>query len=112
MKNLTNQIKSKFLSVLTLTLSITPMAALAQTSKTKSTVYTQQILHLSTGSACAQNSWKNRGRAPAGYINGMALSYARSLCRIYSTDTKVPGRSVLISASSQNPKKDVLAYYQ
>lgn len=112
MKILTNQIKKQFVGVLTLTALTAPVAAFAQSSKMKSSVYTQQISQLALNSSCAQTSWKNRGRAPAGYINGMALSYARSLCRIYSADTKTPGRSVLMSASSQNPKKDVLAYYQ
>lgn len=112
MKILTNQIKKQFIGVLTLTAFVAPVATSAQTSKPKTTVYTQQISQLAVNSACAQTSWKSRGRAPAGYINGMALSYARSLCRIYNTDAKTPARSVMIAASSQNPKKDVLAYYQ
>lgn len=32
-------------------------------------------------SECAKYSWKDRGRAPAGYIQGLAETFRRSLCR-------------------------------
>ena len=44
--------------------------------------YSDQIKTLVANSACANYSWRNRGQAPIGYINGVALSYARSLCRL------------------------------
>lgn len=37
-------------------------------------------------SACAETSWKNRGKAPAGFIKGMALVYARAECRARKGD--------------------------
>lgn len=58
-------------------------------------------------------SWKNRGRAPAGYIKGVALSFARSLCRLKNYDVNSPLKidSILSSASIGNTKKDALAHY-
>jgi hypothetical protein len=50
-------------------------------SQAVSTSYAQQITTLAGNSACLKTSWKDRGRAPAGYIKGVALSFARCLCR-------------------------------
>lgn len=54
---------------------------------------------LAANSSCAKYYWQNRGKAPAGYVKGMALAYARSLCK----------PSVLPSLGSTD--KDALAYY-
>lgn len=35
---------------------------------------------LATNSSCAKAEFKNRGRAPVGYIKGMALMYAKAYC--------------------------------
>ncbi len=37
---------------------------------------------IASASSCANQVWKERGRAPSGYIKGMALVYAKSLCRL------------------------------
>lgn len=74
--------------------------------------YVDQIKELAAGSTCASYSWKNRGRAPAGYIKGMAMSFARSLCRVNSyVQTPSPLASILSKADSQN-SKDALTHYQ
>lgn len=52
-------------------------------------------------SACAKYLWKGRGKAPRGYILGMAKTYSRSFCR------KNP---VMLQASA-SPEADALAYY-
>jgi hypothetical protein len=71
--------------------------------------YIDQIKIIAGNSACANTIWAGRGRAPAGYIKGVSLSYARSLCRLKNNSSL----SLLMSnASSGNAAKDVMAYYQ
>lgn len=52
-------------------------------------------------SACAKYAWKDRGRAPVGYIKGVVASYQKSICR------KDPVMTQPISDGS----KDALAWY-
>ncbi len=62
------------------------------------------ILSLAGNSACAAYKWSDRGVAPKGYIKGMALMYARDLCRkdaISGAMTKALGNSSV----------DALAWY-
>jgi hypothetical protein len=40
----------------------------------------QRIAEIAARSACARHNWTDRGFAPVGYIKGMALMYAKSLC--------------------------------
>ena len=84
----------------------------AMSINASSGAYSQHILSLASGSSCAKYSWKNRGRAPAGYIKGVALSFARSLCRVRANGTIPAAAPILSSASSQNAHQDALAYYQ
>lgn len=72
-----------------------------------------QILTVANNSSCAAVSWKSRGRAPKGYIKGMALTYARSLCRLDDnrTDRRSPA-SLMSRAQTGNTTKDALAYYK
>lgn len=80
--------------------------------KPKSSLYSLQINDMAGKSQCSKFSFANRGVAPAGYIKGMALSYARSLCRIKATGGRKPAAIVMMLANTLNPKKDVLAHYQ
>lgn len=73
--------------------------------------YADQITALAASSQCAAYSWKNRGRAPAGYIKGMALSFARSACRTRLSPEPVIAK-ILAAANTQNAKKDALTHYQ
>lgn len=75
-----------------------------------SSTYTQQIETLVNQSACYKYSWKNRGQAPAGYVRGVALSFARSLCREKS-NTRSSLATILSSASSSS-STDALAYFK
>lgn len=71
----------------------------------------EQISTLAAGSTCASYSWKSRGRAPAGYMKGMALTYARSFCR-FKTMTEAPtGLVTLFTAGAKTAAKDALAHY-
>ena len=73
--------------------------------------YTQQIKTLASQSSCAKYSFKSRGKAPVGYINGMALTYARSLCRIRANGASPAVAKILSAANTRNTSKDALAYY-
>ena len=76
------------------------------------TDFSAKIQAVTKGSSCSKYSWKNRGRAPAGYISGMALSYARSLCR-FKTTSKNQGLAGILSApNSHDTNKDALAHYE
>lgn len=73
--------------------------------------YSTQIKDLAAKSSCASYNWKNRGRAPAGYIKGMALSFARSVCR--SRLSPVPALSrIMAAADTNNSSRDALTYYK
>jgi hypothetical protein len=41
----------------------------------------QSIVKIATDSSCITYKWQDRGFAPKGYIKGMAVMYARELCR-------------------------------
>lgn len=75
--------------------------------------YIDQIQELARTSSCASYSWKNRGRAPAGYVKGIALSFARSLCRLNSYVQNPSALALIMSkADSHNDSKDALTHYQ
>jgi hypothetical protein len=42
----------------------------------------EQILSVATQSSCATHFFRDRGRAPIGYIKGVALTYAKSYCEL------------------------------
>ncbi|MGZ3789162.1 MAG: hypothetical protein ACXVLQ_11605 [Bacteriovorax sp.] len=93
----------------------TPTAPTAPTTPTKPTnptsgAYVDQIKQLAGSSSCASYSWKGRGRAPAGYVKGVALSYARSLCRLIKTNSTLS--KIMSAADTHNDAKDALTHYQ
>jgi hypothetical protein len=87
----------------------TPSTPPVVTTPSQGGPYIDQIKTLVSGSACANTSWTGRGKAPAGYIKGVALSYARSLCRLKTNSTL---SSIMSAASTGNTTKDALALYQ
>jgi hypothetical protein len=86
----------------------TPPVTTDPTTPSQGGPYIDQIKLLAGNSSCASFSWAGRGRAPAGYIKGVALSYARSLCRL-KENTAV---SRILSGASGSATKDALAHYQ
>lgn len=62
----------------------------------------QSISSLAEKSSCASYKWKDRGTAPAGYIKGMALTYARGVCK---------GSTLAGDESLGSSDKDALAHY-
>lgn len=98
----------------------TPSDSDSQTPTTPSTnptpgssgAYAEHIASIAASStSCLNYSWKNRGKAPAGYIKGIALSYARTLCRLKANEESPTPLAKLLSAAKGLTTKDALAHY-
>ena len=73
--------------------------------------YINQIKTIAGASTCASYSWASRGKAPAGYIKGMALTYARSYCR-YKQNQASPTTLVdILTRAAGSSSIDALALY-
>jgi hypothetical protein len=81
-------------------------------SQAVSTSYAQQITTLAGNSACLKTSWKDRGRAPAGYVKGVALSFARSLCRTKALGTPPAITKIIASSATGDSSRDALTWYK
>jgi len=67
-----------------------------------------QITQLAGASALARFPWKDRGKAPAGYIKGMALAYGRVYCKFKA------GNAAALDMAQKNSgdqARDALAWY-
>lgn len=73
--------------------------------------YVEQIKTIAGGSSCASYSWSGRSKAPAGYIKGMALTYARSYCRLKTSEAAPTSLATLLSSAAGNSSNDALALY-
>lgn len=67
------------------------------------------ILNMAAASAIANYVWPGRGRAPRGYIKGMALVYARVYRKLLNGD---PAAIEMARASSGQGGTDALAHYE
>ena len=67
-----------------------------------------QIIQIAANSAIARYRWNDRGIAPAGYIKGMALVYARVYCKLKADDTAA---TEMAKANTGDEAKDALAWY-
>jgi hypothetical protein len=67
-----------------------------------------QIIQIAAGSDIARYNWQDRGTAPAGYIKGMALVYARVYCKLKAGD---PAASEMAKADTGNGAKDALTWF-
>ncbi len=70
-----------------------------------------EINSIVTNSSCASYSWKNRGRAPAAYMLGMAQTFARSYCRLLKSETSPSPFVTLLSHDAGDAKIDALSHY-
>jgi hypothetical protein len=80
-----------------------------QSGNTEANAYVDHIKLLAENSTCANYSWKNRGTPPIGYIKGMALSYARSLCRLKTSSVL---SSIMSASNTSNSAKDAISLYE
>ena len=67
-----------------------------------------RITAIAAASPIATFSWKNRGRAPLGYIKGMAVTFARVYCKFLSGN---PAAADMAKADTQAPREDALSWY-
>lgn len=67
-----------------------------------------RIADIAARSACARRSWRNRGRAPVGYIKGVAQVYAKSICESRGS----AGRAVTVMKQPLQGDQDALVRYR
>lgn len=67
-----------------------------------------QIVEIAAGSEVARYYWTGRGPAPAGYIKGMALVYARVYCKLKARESAAV---LMAEANSCDGARDALAWY-
>lgn len=67
-----------------------------------------RIIEIATASAASSYRWKDRGRAPAGYINGMAVAYAETCEALLNGD---PCARAIAAAAADDSDHDVLDWY-
>jgi hypothetical protein len=68
-----------------------------------------QITQMAGASALAGFAWKDRGKAPAGYIKGMALVYGRVYCKFKVADAAVLD---MAQKNTGDQARDALAWYE
>ena len=68
-----------------------------------------EVAAIAMDSEIAKYSWRDRGVAPTGYIQGFALTWAQVVRKFYDNDLAV---EEMARASSNNPEEDVLAWYE
>lgn len=64
------------------------------------------VVKTASQSKCASYSWRDRGRAPIGYMQGMALSFAAAVCHEKRSDIRV-----VSEAKTSDTAHDALAWY-
>jgi hypothetical protein len=66
------------------------------------------LIQIAADSEIARFRWRDRGKAPAGYIKGMAVAYARVYCKLKAGD---PAAVEMAKAKTTSTSKDALAWY-
>jgi hypothetical protein len=67
-----------------------------------------RIMQIAAKSPIIRYPWKDRGAAPAGYLKGMALVYARIYCKLQQGDAAA---IEMAKANTGDADTDVLAWY-
>ncbi|MCK1481028.1 N-acetylmuramoyl-L-alanine amidase [Bradyrhizobium sp. 197] len=68
----------------------------------------KQLKQMAATSEVARFSWKDRGKAPVGYIKGMALAFGRAYCK-FKLDN--PAALDMARKNSRDQARDALAWY-
>jgi uncharacterized membrane protein YgcG len=68
-----------------------------------------QITEMAAASSIARFDWPDRGEAPLGYTKGMAVTFARALCKLRAGD---PVAVEMAKAAAGNAADDCLVHYQ
>ena len=93
------------------TTPVPPTIPTQPTQPTPESSYIDQIKSIAASSSCASYSWASRGRAPAAYMKGMALNYARAYCRYKTTLAAPTVLAGLLTGRAGDAAKDALAHY-
>jgi len=70
--------------------------------------YSNQIQNIAASSSCASYSFSGRGKAPAAFIKGMALTFAKSYCRLKTNPTNLTN---ILGAAEGYSSLDALTLY-
>jgi hypothetical protein len=68
-----------------------------------------RIAHVASNSTIASYNWANRGKAPAGYIKGMAVSYAKVYYDLGAGNSNAVEMAKAVTADAS---KDALKHYE
>ena len=68
----------------------------------------RRITDIAARSACARHNWRDRGRAPIGYIKGVAQVYAKSICESRGS----AGAAVTVMKQPLQGDQDALVRYR
>ena len=96
----------KLIVVLALLLAL--FCAVGATSPMTTYQADRRIAEIAAGSACARHFWKDRGRAPVGYIKGVAQVYAKSFCESRGS-SETPAR---VMNQPLQGNQDALVHYR
>jgi hypothetical protein len=94
------------LSALATAVCFASLPAAAQTASLDT-----KVGDLVRGSACARTDWRDRGRATLGYIKGMALVFAKSVCQASRPDVAIVSAGIA-NAPVGAEKTDGLVHYK
>jgi hypothetical protein len=83
-------------------------AVLPQTAPPQPPTGIDRIIQIASGSNIAHYEWKDRGVAPAGYIKGMAVVFARVYCKLRAGDAAA---TEMAKATTNDGTRDALAWY-
>jgi len=86
----------------------TPTPPVTPPSGGNSNLTMDQVNKIVNGSACSKYAFGNRGPAPLGYLKGIVVSYARTLC-LYNTPNKTYAGQ--IGQAVGTDAHDALAHY-
>ncbi len=70
-----------------------------------------KVSALVKNSKCVKTDWKDRGRATQGYVKGVALVFARSLCSMEKPYVAIAAAGTA-DTSAHNVKSDALVHYE
>jgi peptidoglycan hydrolase-like protein with peptidoglycan-binding domain len=85
----------------------TPMRAVQAAATSLAPALIGQITALARSSALARISWRERGVAPVGYINGVAVTFARVYLKLKAGDSA----ALAMTAPIGGPRTDALAWF-
>src|SRR5262245_39526332 len=84
-------------------------AATPPVDVTSPAIVEKKITAAVVGSSCADHVWGDRrGRAPIGYVKGLALTYAKSFCEIKRGEHSA---AELMASQLGDAKQDALSHY-